>query len=240
MLKYYIHFEPFINSFKNKFIGIDLNFCSELLVPEEIVKILDEAFDEMSVNNLSDLKISLCQEFGLKDVKLSTYKTSIKWFKDGDYHKYSRKKQKQLTKICHEDEVHLTVFNISGRPYSETLGISFDDILVVDYKSAELCWTYEIKCTMTSAQPQPYGHILVRDDSLGKKSPNIMYTGFVNGPETYMVDEHFRRWDCPLLHVLFYPHIRRIIENIGGVTMENILEVAPTYNDLVKYIPNLD
>ena len=93
MRKYCIHFEPFINSFKNKFIGIDLNFCSELLAPEEIVKILDETFDEMSVNNLNGLKTSLCQKFGLKDVKLSTYKTSIKWFKDGDYHKYSRKKQ---------------------------------------------------------------------------------------------------------------------------------------------------
>ena len=34
--------------------------------------------------------------------------------------------------------------------------------------------------------------------------------------------------------------MRRIIENIGGVTMENILEIAPSYNDLVKYIPNLE
>ena len=100
MRKYCIHFEPFLNSFKKKFVGIDLSFCSELLAPEEIVKILDEIFD--------------------------------------------------------------------------------------------------------------------------------------------MVDEHFRRWNCPLLHVLFYPHMRRIIENIGGVTIENILEVAPSYNDLVKYIPNLD
>lgn len=40
MRKYCIHFEPFLNSFKKKFIGIDLNFCSELLTPEEIVKIL--------------------------------------------------------------------------------------------------------------------------------------------------------------------------------------------------------
>lgn len=46
------------------------------------------------VNNLSGLKTGLCQEFGLKDIKLSIYKTSTDWFKDGDYHKYSRKKQK--------------------------------------------------------------------------------------------------------------------------------------------------
>ena len=98
MRKYCIHFEPFINSFKKKFVGIDLSFCSELLAPEEIVKILDEIFDEMSVNNLNGLKTSLYQEFGLKNVKLSTYKTSIEWFKGGDYHKYSRKKQKKINK----------------------------------------------------------------------------------------------------------------------------------------------
>lgn len=48
MRKYCIHFEPFItfiNSFKKKFIGIDLSFWSEYLTPEEIVKILDEIFD---------------------------------------------------------------------------------------------------------------------------------------------------------------------------------------------------
>lgn len=140
MLKYYIHFEPFINSFKNKFIGIDLSFWSEYLTPEEIVKILDETFDEMSVNNLNNLETELCQKFGLKNVKLSTYKTSIKWFKDGGYHKCSRKKQKQLTKIYPEDEVHLTVFNLSGKPYLERSEKMFDDILVVDYKSAEFNW----------------------------------------------------------------------------------------------------
>ena len=84
------------------------------------------------VNNLSGLKTGLCQEFGLKDIKLSTYKTSTDWFKDGDCHKYSRKKQKQLTKICHEDEVHLTIFNISGKPHLERSEELFDDILVVD------------------------------------------------------------------------------------------------------------
>lgn len=239
MRKYYIHFEPFFDSVENGFMGIDLNFHSELFEPAEIVKILDKTFEKM-VSKSDGLENELCQEFGLKDVEFSTYKTSTSWLKDGEYVQYSRKRTDQEMATYPEDEVHLNVLSFSGKPYSETLGISFDDILVVDYKSAELCWTYEIKCTMTSAQPQPYGHILVRDDSLGKKSPNIMYTGFVNGPETYMVDEHFRRWDCPLLHVLFYPHIRRIIENIGGVTMENILEVAPSYNDLVKYIPNLD
>ena len=49
MRKYCIHFEPFLNSFKKKFIGIDLSFWSELLAPEEIVKILDEIFDEIDV-----------------------------------------------------------------------------------------------------------------------------------------------------------------------------------------------
>lgn len=81
MRKYCIHFEPFLNSFKNKFIGIDLSFWSEYLTPEEIVKILDETFDEMAVNNLNGLEVDLCQEFGLKDVKLLTYKTSTDWFK---------------------------------------------------------------------------------------------------------------------------------------------------------------
>lgn len=239
MRKYYIHFEPFFDSIENGFMGIDLNFHSELLKLAEIAKILDKTFEKM-LSKSDGLENELCQDFGLKDVEFSTYKTSSSWLKDGEYVKYSRKRTNQEMATYPEDEVHLTVLSLSGKPYSEILGISFDDILVVDYKSSGLCWTYEISCTMTSDQPQPYGHILVRDDSLGKKSPNIMYIGSKNGPKTYVVDEHFRRWDCPLLHVLFYPHMRRIIENIGGVTIENILEVAPSYNDLVKYIPNLD
>ena len=140
MLKYYIHFEPFINSFKNKFIGIDLSFCSEYLTPEEIVKILDKAFDDMSLNSRS-LEKDLCQEFGLKDVELSTCKTSSSWLKDGEYFKYSRIRTNQEMATYPDDEVHLNVLNLSGKPYSEELGFSFDDILVVDYKSSELCWT---------------------------------------------------------------------------------------------------
>lgn len=233
MLKYYIHFEPFINSFKNKFIGIDLNFCSELLAPEEIVKILDETFDEMYVNNLNGLKISLCQEFGLKDVKLSTYKTSTDWFKDGNYHKYSRKKQKQLTKNCPEDEVHLTIFNISGKPYLERSEKMFDDILVVDYKSAEFNWFYEISRTTTVAQLKTYGFILVCDDNSDRKSPYVEYVGSTNARDDFVPDAYFRKWDCPLLHMMTYPCIRKIVEHIGNVTVENVFEVAPSYNDLV-------
>lgn len=239
MRKYCIHFEPFFDSVENGFMGIDLSFHSELLEPAEIVKILDKTFEKM-VSKSDGLENELCQEFDLKNVEFSTYKTSSSWLRDGEYVKYSHKRTNQEMATYPEDEVHLNVLSFSGKPYSETLGISFNDILVVDYKSAELCWVYEISCTETASQPQPYGHILVRDDSLGKKSPNIMYIGSVNGPDTYVVDEHFRRWDCPLLHALFYPHMRRIIENIGNVTMENILEVAPSYNDLVKYIPNLN
>lgn len=227
MRKYCIHFEPFINSFKNKFIGIDLNFCSELLVPEEIVKILDETFDEMYVNNLNGLKTSLCQEFGLKDVKLSTYKTSTDWFKDGNYHKYSRKKQKELTKNCHEDEVHLTIFNISGKPYLERSEKMFDDILVVDYKSAEFNWFYEISRTTTVAQLKTYGFILVRDDNSDRKSPYVEYVGSANAPDDFVPDAYFRKWDCPLLHMMTYPCIRKIIEHIGNVTVENVFKVAP-------------
>lgn len=235
MRKYCIHFEPFLNSFKNKFIGIDLNFCSELLVPEEIVKILDEIFDEMSVNNLNSLKTSLCQEFRLKDVKLSTYKTSTDWFKDGDYHKYSRKKQKQLTKICPEDEVHLTVFNISGEPYLERSEKLFDDILVVDYKSAEFNWFYEISRTTTVAQLKTYGFILVRDDNSDRKSPYVEYVGSTNARVDFVPDAYFRKWDCPLLHMMTYPCIRKIVEHIGNVTVENVFKVAPSYSDFVEY-----
>ena len=240
MLKYYIHFEPFINSFKKKFIGIDLNFCSELLAPAEIVRILDKTFDEMYANNLNGLKTSLCQDFGLKNVKLSTYKTSIEWFKDGDYHKYSRKKQKKLTKNCPEDEVHLTIFNISGKPYLERSEKMFDDILVVDYKSAEFNWFYEISRTTTVAQLKTYGFILVRDDNSDRNSPWVEYVGSADAQKDFVPNAYFRKWDCPLLHMMTYPCIRRIIEHIGNVTVENVFEVAPSYNDLVKYIPNLD
>lgn len=234
MLKYYIHFEPFINSFKNKFIGIDLSFCSELLAPEEIVEILDKTFDDMSLNS-NDIEKGLCQEFGLKNVKLSTYKTSIEWFKDGDYHKYSRKKQKKLTKDCHEDEVHLTIFNISGKPYLERSEKMFDDILVVDYKSAEFNWFYEISCTTTVAQLKTYGFILVRDDNSDRKSPYVEYVGSTNARADFVPDAYFRKWDCPLLHMMTYPCIRKIVEHIGNVTVENVFKVAPSYSDFVEY-----
>lgn len=235
MRKYCIHFEPFLNSFKKKFIGIDLSFWSELLAPEEIVKILDEIFDEMSVNNLNSLKTSLCQEFRLKNVKLSTYKTSIEWFKDGNYHKCSRKKQKQLTKICPEDEVHLTVFNLSRKPYLERSEKLFDDILVVDYKSAEFNWFYEISRTTTVAQLKTYGFILVRDDSSDRNSPWVEYVGSANAPKDFVPDAYFCKWDCPILHMTPYPCIRKIVEHIGNVTVENVFEVAPSYNDFVEY-----
>lgn len=236
MRKYCIHFEPFLNSFKKKFVGIDLSFWSEYLTPEEIVKILDETFDEMSVNNLNSLKTSLCQEFGLRDVKLSTYKISTDWFKDGDYHKYSRKKQKKLTKDCPEDEVHLTIFNISGKPYLERSEEMFDDILVVDYKSAEFNWFYEISCTTTVAQLKTYGFILVRDDNSDRKSPYVDYIGSTNARDDFVPNAYFRKWDCPILHMMTYPCIRKIVEHIGNVTVENVFEVAPpSYNDFVEY-----
>lgn len=234
MRKYCIHFEPFINSFKNKFIGIDLSFWSEYLTPEKIVEILDKVFDDMSLNSRS-LEKDLCQEFRLKDVKLSTYKISTDWFKDGDYHKYSRKKQKQLTKICPEDEVHLTIFNISGKPYLERSEELFDDILVVDYKSAEFNWFYEISRTTTVAQLKTYGFILVRDDNSDRKSPYVEYVGSANVQGDFVPDAYFRKWDCPLLHMMTYPCIRRIIKHIGNVTVENVFEVAPSYSDFVEY-----
>lgn len=194
-----------------------------------------ESVHEMSVNNLNSLKTSLCQEFRLKDVKLSTYKTSTDWFKDGNYHKYSRKKQKQLTKICPEYEVHLTVFNISGKPYLERSEELFDDILVVDYKSAEFNWLYEISCTTTVAQLKTYGFILVRDDNSDRKSPYVEYVGSTNARADFIPDAYFRKWDCPLLHMMTYPCIRKIVEHIGNVTVENVFEVAPSYSDFVEY-----
>lgn len=175
----------------------------------------------------------MCQEFGLKDVKLSTYKTSTDWFKDGNYHKYSRKKQKKLTKDCPEDEVHLTIFNISGKPYLERSEKMFDDILVIDYKSAEFNWFYEISCTTTVAQLKTYGFILVRDDNSDRKSPYVEYVGSANARDDFVPDLYFRKWDCPILHMMTYPCIRKIVEHIGNVTVENVFEVAPSYNDLV-------
>ena len=229
MRKYCIHFEPFINSFKKKFVGIDLSFCSELLAPEEIVKILNEIFDEMSVNNLNGLKTSLYQEFGLKNVKLSTYKTSIEWFKDGDYHKYSRKKQKQLTKICPEDEVHLTVFNISGKPYLEKSEELFDDILVVDYKSAEFNWFYEISAYFDYGQKEFRGEIVTTDsrksEPIHGKYHNNLYG---KNPST----ESSVAWTGPLLTEVAFYDFEAILKNIGKVkTTDDLFRIAPQLSD---------
>ena len=120
MKHYFIHFEPFINSFKNKFVGIDLNFCSELLAPAEIVRILDKTFEKM-ISKSDGLENELCQEFGMKDVEFSTYKTSTSWLKDGEYFQYSRKRTNQEMATYPDDEVHLNVLSFSGKPYSETL-----------------------------------------------------------------------------------------------------------------------
>lgn len=228
MRKYCIHFEPFLNSFKKKFIGIDLSFWSEYLAPEKIVEILDKVFDDMSLNSNS-LEKNLCQEFGLKDVKLSTYKTSTKWFKDGDYHKYSRKKQKQLTKICPEDEVHLTVFNISGKPYLERSEELFDDILVVDYQSAEFNWNYEISAYFDSGQKEFYGEIVTTDS---RKSEPIRskYHNNLHGesPST----ESSIAWTVPLLTEVTFYDFEAILKNIGKVeTIDNLFRIAPHLSD---------
>ena len=131
MRKYYIHFEPFLDSFENGFMGVDLSFHSELLAPAEIVKILDKTFEKM-LSKSDELENELCQEFGLKDVEFSTYKTSTSWLKDGEYVQYSRKRTDQEMATYPDDEVHLNVLSLSGKPYSETLGNSFYENLDVD------------------------------------------------------------------------------------------------------------
>lgn len=51
--------------------------------------------------------------------------------------------------------------------------------------------------------------------------------------DDFVPDLYFRKWDCPILHMMTYPCIRKIVEHIGNVTVENVFEVAPSYNDLV-------
>ena len=80
-----------------------------------------------------------------------------------------------MVKTYPENEVHLTAFNISGKPYLEESEKLFDEILIVDYSSTELHWTYEISRTTTVARLKTYGYILVRDESGDRKSPYVEY-----------------------------------------------------------------
>ena len=105
--------------------------------------------------------------------------------------------------------------------------------MIVDYSSTELHWTYEISRTTTVARLKTYGYILVRDESGDRKSPYVEYVGSTNARDDFVPDLYFRKWDCPILHMMTYPCIRKIVEHIGNVTVENVFEVAPSYNDLV-------
>lgn len=94
---------------------------------------------------------------------------------------------------------------------------------------------YEISRTTTVAQLKTYGFILVRDDNSDRKSPYVEYVGSANVQKDFVPDAYFRKWDCPLLHMMTYPCIRRIIEHIGNITVENVFKVAPSYSDFVEY-----
>ena len=90
--------------------GIDLSFHSELLEPAKIVKILDKTFEKM-VSKSDGLENELCQEFGLKDVEFSTYKTSTSWLKDGEYVQYSRKRTNQEMATYPETELKIRLLD---------------------------------------------------------------------------------------------------------------------------------
>lgn len=53
MLKYYIHFEPFVDKIRvNQYIGLDMSFYSELLSVENLIYILDTVIiDELTFRN---------------------------------------------------------------------------------------------------------------------------------------------------------------------------------------------
>lgn len=226
MRRYHIYFEPFVDKIRvNQYIGLDMSFYSELLPVESLIYILDTVIiDELTFRNNKRWKENLQKELGIENIQLTFFDAPKGWGKDGSYDGCKHVRTIKQNETCPDNEVHLCVFTQSAKP-CKAPGHMISNYLVVDYKSAEFNWNYEISAYFDSGQKEFYGEIVTTDS---RKSEPIRskYHNNLHGenPST----ESSIAWTVPLLTEVTFYDFDSILKNIGKVeTTDDLFKITP-------------
>lgn len=226
MRRYHIYFEPFVDKIRvNQYIGLDMSFYSELLPVENFIYILDTVIiDELTFRNNKRWKENLQKELGIENIQLNFFDAPKGYMKDGSYEDCERVRSIKQNEICPDNEIHLCVYTQSAKP-CKALGHMISNYLVVDYKSAEFNWNYEISAHFDSGQKEFRGEIVTVDS---RKSEPIRskYHNNLHGenPST----ESSVAWTGPLLTDVAFYDFEAILKNIGKVeTIDDLFRIAP-------------
>lgn len=230
MRRYHIYFEPFVDKIRvNQYIGLDMSFYSELLPVESLIYILDTVIiDELTFRNNKRWKENLQKELGIENIQLTFFDAPKGWGKDGSYDDCKHVRTIKQNEACPDNEVHLCVFTQSAKP-CKVSGHMVGNYLVVDYKSAEFNWNYEISAYFDSDQKEFYGEIVTTDS---RKSEPIRskYHNNLHGesPST----ESSIAWTVPLLTEVTFYDFDSILKNIGKVeTTDDLFKITPSLSD---------
>lgn len=230
MRRYHIYFEPFVDKIRvNQYIGLDMSFYSELLPVESLIYILDTVIiDELTFRNNKRWKEDLQKELGIENIQLNFFDAPKGWMKDGGYEDCKHVRTIKQNETCPDNDVHLCVFTQSAKPCKAS-GHMISNYLVVDYKSAEFNWNYEISAYFDSGQKEFHGEIVTADS---RKSSLICgkYHGNLHGdhPST----ESSVAWTGPLLTEVTFYDFDSILKNIGKVeTTDDLFRIAPKLSD---------
>lgn len=230
MRRYHIYFEPFVDKIRvNQYIGLDMSFYSEPLPVKNLFNILDTVIiDELTFKNNKRWKEDLQKELGIENIQLNFFDAPKNRMKDGSYEDCKRVRTIKQNETCPDDEVHLCVFTQSGEP-CKAPGYLLNDYLVVDYKSAEFNWNYEISAHYGAGKQGFYGSITVIDSR--KSSPiRSKYHGNLHGD--YPSTESSVAWTGPLLTEVTFYDVDSILKNIGKVeTTDDLFRIAPHLSD---------
>lgn len=230
MRRYHIYFEPFVDKIRvNQYIGLNMSFYSELLPVKSLFNILDTVIiDELTFKNNKRWKEDLQKELGIENIQLNFFDAPKGMMKDGSYEDCEHVRTIKQNEACPDNEVHLCVFTQSAKP-CKAPDHMISNYLVVDYKSSEFNWNYEISAYFDSGQKEFHGEIVTADS---RKSSSICgkYHGNLHGdhPST----ESSVAWTGPLLTEVTFYDFDSILKNIGKVeTTDDLFRIAPPLSD---------
>lgn len=230
MRRYHIYFEPFVDKIRvNQYIGLDMSFYSELLPVESLIYILDTVIiDELTFRNNKRWKENLQKELGIENIQLNFFDAPKGYMKDGSYEDCEHVRTIKQNETCPDNEVRLCVFTQSAKP-CKIPGHTINNYLVVDYKSAEFNWNYEISAYFDYGQKEFRGEIVTTDS---RKSEPIHGKYHNNLYGKHPSTESSVAWTGPLLTEVTFYDFDSILKNIGKVeTIDDLFRIAPRLSD---------
>ena len=168
------------------------------------------------------------KELGIENIQLNFFDAPKGMMKDGSYEDCKRVRTIKQNETCPDNEIHLCVYTQSAKP-CKALGHMISNYLVVDYKSAEFNWNYEISTHFDSGQKEFCGEIVTVDsrksELIRSKYHNNLYG---ESPST----ESSVAWTGPLLTEVTFYDFESILKNIGKVeTTDDLFRIAPQLSD---------